>query len=215
MYSYIFDIGGVLVRYEHKEIIEVLSEKTKCSCDEIDRLFQRDSLYPVETGRMSCDDFYCSRIKAVMPDISYEAWLQVFIEHYTVNPEGMELLRQLKEKGRKVYILSNLAEYHKIAIEKKIPGFFELCDKNFFSYELGYHKPEIEIYEQVYRNIGARPEECVFFDDIMANIEGAERAGMIGIHFSNENIQSIWERVRKLEAGYRTSSKVEVLKKWM
>ena len=201
MYSFIFDIGGVLVSYDFKKVIGILSEKTKCEYKSIEGLFQFDMLYRIETGRMSCDDFFRSHVRSAMPGISYEEWVQVFIDHYTVNPVGMELLKQLKGQGSKVYILSNLAEFHKIALEKKIPELFSICDKNFLSYELGFHKPEIEIYEQVYKDIGEKPEKCVFFDDVTDNVEGAEKAGMKGIHFSNGNIEAIRKRIKELEMG--------------
>jgi FMN phosphatase YigB (HAD superfamily) len=34
---------------------------------------------------------------------------------------------------------------------------------------------------------GAQPEEAVFVDDVAANIEGAQRVGMRGIHFRSTN----------------------------
>ncbi|MCX7708363.1 MAG: HAD family phosphatase [Clostridia bacterium] len=195
MYSFIFDIGGVLIRYNTQEVIDILSAKTKCAPDKIERLFQHDLLYQVETGRMACNAFYENHILNAMPEISYEDWIQAFMEHYSVNPEGMELLQELKAKGHKVYILSNLAEFHKVAIERSLPEFFHHCEKNFYSYELGFHKPEKEIFEAVCSSIGEKPENCVFFDDMPANVEGANQAGMIGIRFSNECIDEIRERV--------------------
>jgi putative hydrolase of the HAD superfamily len=199
MYSYIFDIGGVLIPYDCQKIIDRLSVKTKCERINIERLFHHDLLYQVETDRISSDNFYKTHVCAAMPGLSYEDWLLEFVEHYSINPPGVELLQYLKEKGRKVYILSNLAEFHKVAIDRKIPQLFGMCNKCFFSYELGYHKPERQIYEQVCKSIGEKPESCVFLDDIKSNVEGAQSAGLVGIHFSNDNIEAIRKRVLELE----------------
>ena len=199
MYSYIFDIGGVLIRYDNKTLIEILAQRSGLEYVSIEKLFMHDCLYPIETGRISCQDFYKNHVMEVISDISYEDWIGVFFEHFTENPVGMELLLKLKKAGNDVYILSNLAEFHKIAIERKVPGFFSLCKKNFLSYELGYHKPEAEIYQEVCKGIGKSPANCVLFDDLRTNIEGAEKAGLIGIQFSNNEIKSIVEKIHKLD----------------
>lgn len=175
MFSYIFDIGGVLMKYDSSEVAEILSELTKCDYTVINQLFGHELLYQVESGRISCADFYSRYIKQAMPGLSYEGWIDVFTSHYTPNPQGLELLRHLKENGRKVYILSNLAEFHKIAMETKMPDFFGLSAMNFFSYELGWHKPEMQIYEEVCRRIGEAPQNCIFFDDLGLQMWKARR----------------------------------------
>ncbi|MCX7841883.1 MAG: HAD family phosphatase [Clostridia bacterium] len=198
MYSFIFDIGGVLIDYNYKKVAEELSVKTGCEYGKVESLFGLDVLHPVETGRITPDEFFQHHVRRIMPEISYKDWIQAYIDNFPVNPYGMELLQMVKAKGRKVYILSNLAEFHKDAIEARNPGFFELCDRNFFSFELGFHKPEAEIYEAVCSGIGEKPENCVFFDDMPANVEGAIKHGILGIHFSNSRIKEIRERVVKL-----------------
>ena len=114
---------------------------------------------------------------------------------HTLLEEGVSLLKDLKAKGHKVYILSNQAEYNRIAIEKKFPGFYSMCTYNFLSFELGYYKPDIRIYEAAIKGIGATPAECTFFDDLQENIDGAKKAGMNGICFAPERIQEIRAKV--------------------
>lgn len=200
MYNYIFDIGGVLVNFDYEEVAALLTEVNHCELDAVRSLFAYESLYQVESGRISVSDFFTKYISPVLSKVSYEDWINVFENHFTLNSVGLELLLELKQKGRKVYILSNLAEFHKIAIERKIPGFFEHCELNFFSYEMGYHKPELEIFQKLCKTIGDRPQNCVFLDDVQKNIEGAQKAGMKGILFSNERIDQVREKVRKLES---------------
>ena len=199
MYRYIFDIGGVLIRYDSEEIIGQLTKAYHCDAEAVGKLFSHELLYQVESGKISAEDFFTVHVSRVLPELTYEEWIGVFENHYTINPAGLDLLKDLKQKGRKVYILSNLAEFHKIAIERKIDGFFDHCHQNFFSYEMGYHKPELEIFRDLCTAIGEKPENCVFFDDLPKNVEGACEAGMKGILFSNDNIEQIYEKVRELE----------------
>lgn len=199
MYRYIFDIGSVLVKYDGDEVAERLAKMGGFDPETVKKLFSFDKLYPVETGRMPVAEFFAKDVQEALPGISFDSWLDKFVEHFEVNPEGFELMLELKAKGRKVYILSNLAEYHKVAIERKIPGFFEHTEHNFLSYQMGYHKPEQEIYQKVCEKVGDKPENCVFFDDVPKNIEGAQKAGLKGILFSNDRIVEIRKLVQELE----------------
>ncbi|HEX2945295.1 MAG TPA: HAD family phosphatase [Clostridia bacterium] len=200
MYSYIFDIGGVLVKYEHEAVIKLLTDFGGCDEAAIRSLFTEELVYKVQTGRIGDVDFFEKYVKCVMPDITYDRWIELHVGYFEVNPEGLELMLELKKKGRKIYILSNLAEFHKVAIERKIAGLFDYSMYNFLSYEMGYYKPEAEIYRGVVQKTGEPPENLVFFDDLPQNIEGAKKAGIKGILFSNDRIAEIREMVEKLEA---------------
>jgi len=200
MYSYIFDIGGVLIKYNHESVIKLLAGSGEYDEKAIRSLFVEELVYKVQTGRIGAADFFEKHVKAAMPDYTYEKLIEIHIEYFEVNPEGIELMLELKKKGRKLYILSNLAEYHKVALERKIPAFFDHSQLNFLSYEMGYYKPEAEIYQEVIRKTGERPENLVFFDDLPQNIEGAKNAGMKGKVFSNDRIGEIREFISRLEA---------------
>jgi putative hydrolase of the HAD superfamily len=203
MYSYIFDIGSVLVNYDDEKVVDLLTRNFKCELEAVQRLFTLEKLYQPETGRVSGRAFFDGSVKPVIPDLTYEKWLDIFTEHFALNETAMELLLELKQKGRKVYILSNLAEFHRVAIERKIPGFFNHCCRNFLSYELGYHKPEREIFRKVCEEIGEMPWNCVFFDDVEKNIKGAEQVGIVAIQYSNERIDEIRKKVHLLEEEAR------------
>jgi HAD superfamily hydrolase (TIGR01509 family) len=49
------------------------------------------------------------------------------------------------------------------------------------SHEVGVSKPDPAIYRHCEQRAGARAEECVFIDDIPANVEGARQCGWRGI----------------------------------
>ena len=46
-------------------------------------------------------------------------------------------------------------------------------------------KPQPEIYDLLIERYQLVPEECVFLDDTLPNVEAARRAGMHAIHFKN------------------------------
>lgn len=60
--------------------------------------------------------------------------------------------------------------------------FDTLFDAVVISGEVGIRKPDRAIYELAARDLGVAPGECVFVDDIPANVRGAVEAGMVGVH---------------------------------
>lgn len=61
-------------------------------------------------------------------------------------------------------------------------------DKIFVSYKLGLLKPDAEIYEQILTLLKAKPEEVIFIDDKLKNIETAKSIGINGIVFNKDTI---------------------------
>ncbi len=167
---YIFDIGGVLVRYNAEELADFISGISGCRPDDVKTLLHPDLLYKIETGRMSDLDFHKYYVCNVLPGLSFENLVNLYEQYFEISRPGYELMLELKGRGSKVYTLSNLAGFHKTAIERKIPGFFEQSDMNFLSFEMGLHKPEPEIYKELVDRVGEKPENLVFFDDAPQNV---------------------------------------------
>ena len=94
------------------------------------------------------------------------------------------LVKELKEKGYGVYLLSN-ASFRQPEYWNRVPG-SQYFDGTMVSAFVKRVKPEHEIYELFYVRFGLDPRECLFIDDSIANIEGAEHAGMDGIVFHGD-----------------------------
>jgi len=54
-----------------------------------------------------------------------------------------------------------------------------------FSCEIGLAKPDPTIYHYILKLCHVEPEESIFVDDFIDNIEAANRVGMHGILFKN------------------------------
>jgi putative hydrolase of the HAD superfamily len=59
--------------------------------------------------------------------------------------------------------------------------FPELFDAVVISAEVGMRKPEERIFRHAADLLGLAPEECVFIDDVAANVTAAEAIGMTGV----------------------------------
>jgi epoxide hydrolase-like predicted phosphatase len=63
--------------------------------------------------------------------------------------------------------------------------FPELFDTIVISGEVRLRKPQREIYLLAAKRIACEPADCVFVDDFRVNVEGAEAAGMAGVHHTD------------------------------
>ena len=92
-------------------------------------------------------------------------------------------IRELKQKGYRVLILSNFSEKAYRECGEKM-SFVEEADGAIISYKEKMIKPDREIYELIIDRYSLIPEECVFLDDRADNIEAARQMGMHGIVFT-------------------------------
>jgi 2-haloacid dehalogenase len=96
----------------------------------------------------------------------------------------VEIMKQLKEKGYPLYGLSNWsAETFPYARSKY--DFFDLLEDMVISGEVGYVKPEPEIYHLILEKIDKPAQECLFIDDSLPNIQQAKKMEFEVIHFQS------------------------------
>jgi putative hydrolase of the HAD superfamily len=107
--------------------------------------------------------------------------IKAFTEIFTPIPATFRLIRELK-RNYKVGLLSNTNECHYDRYFKKA-DIFPLFDSVSLSFEVKQMKPGERIYRDAVGKLQARPEECVYIDDIEAYAEGARRLGLLGIRY--------------------------------
>ncbi len=87
-----------------------------------------------------------------------------------------EFVKQLKENGYQVYLLSNYSKNH-FQVCKPYFRFLDYVDGGVISFEVKHIKPEPEIYQALIEKYGINPREAVFLDDLAVNLEGAKPFG--------------------------------------
>ncbi len=104
-------------------------------------------------------------------------------------------IHELKQKGYRVLYLSNFSEAAETDCAHAL-DFIPHMDGGILSYQDKVIKPMPEIYQLLIDRYGLVPEECVFMDDTVANLVGAEKFGIYTIHFLNRE-QAV-EELKKL-----------------
>ena len=94
-------------------------------------------------------------------------------------------IRELKERGYKVYALSNWSKpTYEACIDNQL-SFLKEMDGEIISFREHLLKPEPAIYQLLCERYNITPSEAVFLDDTAANVIGAIAHGLNAIHFQN------------------------------
>jgi 2-haloacid dehalogenase len=179
----VFDIGNVLVRWNPRYLFR------KTMKDEA--RMERFLATALAMDFVALTDIVADFSKAVaerakaFPEFARE--LHLFDERWVETlgepiEENVALLRRLKAAGRPVYAISNFATV-KFAIARQMFDFLNEFDDAVISGHVGVMKPDPRIFEILFERVGRRPEELVFVDDSLKNIEAARALGMPAIHF--------------------------------
>lgn len=182
----IFDFGQVLVHFDPEYM-------TRCyATDEEDiellKTVVFDRLYWDKLDSKDItDEELLSAVNSRLPERLHKTAETIYNNWYYNLPEmeGVrELLREVREKGFKTYILSDVSigfsdRYHEIDILKDFDGY---C----FSAAEGICKPDPAAIKNLMRKYGLKAEECFFIDDKPINIQGAAKAGVDGFVFDSD-----------------------------
>lgn len=107
--------------------------------------------------------------------------LDIFGVVYTgvINEDLFKITDTYRAKGHKIYLASNV-ESSKIDVFMEDFGLKNHVDNIFCSGSMGVAKPAFGFYHEVTQRIDTLPDDIIFFDDSMANIEGAQAYGWHG-----------------------------------
>ena len=174
----VFDMGNVLIDYQPMEYTQrFFPEPSEANlvCKE---LFDGPEWPLLDQGAIAPQTALlqiCSRLPEALRARTEELFLHWF-DQLTAIPETNALGKQLKEKGYRLYILSNAASsFHQYC--SCIP-IFPLLDGYIVSADEKLVKPDPAIYRLLCERYHLLPEECFFIDDRLENIEAAKRLGM-------------------------------------
>jgi epoxide hydrolase-like predicted phosphatase len=198
----ISDFGGVLTTPLVSSFASV-QDDTGIPMEELgramSRMEQQDGKHPLfelETGRVTEVDFLTKLADELEPQIGHRPEMHRFAEIYFEalhpNPPMIELMRELKDGGMRMAMLTNNVREWEPRWRSMLPvdEIFELVVDSAF---VGMRKPDAEIYDLTLDRLGSpAPETCLFVDDIEANVEAARALGLAAVHYRN-NDQAIRE----------------------
>lgn len=183
MNKFIFDFGGVVVRWSMDGVMNSINrpseekEKVKAA------LFHHNDWQLMDQGTLTHEQVIQN--SATRSGLSIEI-IELFFytarSYVTPVEEVYELLCRIKSQGYKLYGLSNMSENFYQCI-KDYPA-FKLFDGILWSYQDKLIKPNKEIWLTLLERYNLTAEECVFIDDMDYNIQAAKALGFQTVHFT-------------------------------
>lgn len=187
----IFDMGGVILGLDRSKCVERFVEIGIKNADELlDEFHQKGLFLRIEDGSMNAEDFRQELSKIANRELSYEeieyAWLGFIVD---VPQYKLDYMSSLREKGYKVYLLSNTNPYvmgwvrsnHLTEAGKPLDAYMDCL---FLSYEMKCVKPDPIIFQKMMESANMRAEESIFIDDSASNVATAKELGFHTIHLT-------------------------------
>lgn len=175
----IFDLYGTLVKYGvmHHPFRELLKWAR-----EHGRQVRDDDARQLMT--INADLFQLASHLGIHAPDDLLARLQISIDEelgsLTLFDDVIPTLARLESLGIQVAICSNLAQPYGVIIDTLLPQFKLL---KFLSYEMGFIKPEPEIYRKIVVESGCESELCLFIGDtFIADYDGPLKNGFQARH---------------------------------
>ncbi len=191
---FLFDLGNVLA----KSLDDYgLYNKLNCkiSYDEFLQYWWGDDLVlKAHMGLATDDEHVEALLKFCKSDLSINQFYEIYNSlDNSLYDETMEIINELKNKGYKVGLLSNLRlmDYKRYEEQIKKINF----DYLFLSYEIKCIKPSSDIYLQVIDALNCEAENIIFFDDNQKNVNGAKQLGINAYQVTGENIKEIFYKI--------------------
>ena len=182
----VFDYGMVLTDPPAPEAHEALLRITGLSAERFESLYWADRR-AYDNGALTGLEFWQKLVRDAglnlgppeleeLNDWDARMWT-------TVNPPMLAWHEQLKQRGLLTAILSNMGDSVHVRMEREFQ-WLSRFDVLVWSYRLRITKPDPAIYLHTLKELGTRPEETLFLDDRLVNVDAAKALGMKAQQFS-------------------------------
>lgn len=173
----IFDCFGVLLGNTYLHRLADLETKNPSAAEEL-----RAVNHATDMGILGREESL--RLMGDLLGTTAEALNKEQDEGEVRNEPLLDFIGQLKAtKQYKLGLLSNIISRERLDVRFEQGQLNALFDEVIASGDVGYIKPQPEIYTMMAHQLGVQPSECLFIDDIEDFCKGAEAVGMRAIHF--------------------------------
>ena len=180
----VFDLGGVVLALSYEQAVKRFEEiGLKDARQRLDAFEQKGIFGDLESGRISAEDFRRELSLLIGRELTmeecYTAW-HGYVDY--VPKRNLEALLSLRKRGYKVFLLSNTNPFMMQWADKDFDGeghpISYYFDALYLSYQCKVMKPRREIFEIMLHNEQLQPDETIFVDDSLRNVEAAAALGI-------------------------------------
>lgn len=179
----IFDLGNVIISFDHNRIVQQIEKYCPYKSDEIyQRILTSSITQDYNLGKISSLEFFDAVKNQLNLQIEFAEFSNIWNSTFDLKPILSEQMFKKLSETYRLMLLSDTNELHFEFIRQNFP-ILNYFDNFVLSYQLGVLKPSPEIFLAAVKKAGCLPEECFFTDDVKGNVEGAQKAGIKAFHF--------------------------------
>jgi glucose-1-phosphatase len=195
----IFDMGGVFLKTIDPRPREAMALRFGTTRKDLESIiFSSSTSLLSETGEISDQEHWQTVLQLFNQPI--DNYLKIYDEYFSgdvIDEDLLDYAVSLKTNFC-VGLLSNAWMNARTLLEERF-HFIDKFNESLFSYEVGLRKPDPNIYLKMVEMMGVKPENALFIDDLVENVNGAISAGLQSIQYIDT--QSLIKAVRKITAG--------------
>lgn len=191
----IFDMGNVLLDYAPRAYCHRIISDPGAAETVYRELFEGEEWKQMDAGAIT-EEEATGGIRKRIPQYadSLNRALEFWPSANRVMPGMTEIVSRLRANRYHLFLLSNTSlRFYQFHCCFEIFSFF---DGFLISAREKLMKPDPAIYRLLFSRFQLIPDECLFIDDMQANIDGAARVGMPGHLFSGPEDLSLFFRQR-------------------
>ena len=186
----IFDLGNVLVHYDHRATCAGLAALCQVDADAIASLLPEVG-DDMGVGKLDFDGFHRFMQARAGATADLDAFWLGFCAGLRRNGEALAYAVALQQRaGVSVAVISNTNDGHVLWLDEHVPELREF-DLVMMSNEVGLHKPDPEIFRLALELLAVEPGAALFVDDLAQNVTAAQALGMAGV------VHTDWESTGK------------------
>ncbi len=181
----IFDLGNVLIDFDHMIAAKRISKFTDKTPQEIFNLFFDSELTALfEEGKITALNFFSEVKKILNSKLDYAEFLPIWNEIFFLSERNQAVynLAKILKNHYKIALLSNINILHFDYLKKNF-SVFDAFHHIITSFESGTRKPDPLIYKKTLDLLEAAPQDTFYTDDRAEFIEKARNLGIRGFVF--------------------------------
>jgi putative hydrolase of the HAD superfamily len=183
----IFDLGNVLIDFDHNIAAEKISKFTHKTPQEIFDLFFDSELTALfEEGRLKPQEFFLKVREALNLKLDYNEFVPIWNEIFFLSEKNRRVynLAKLLKSHYTIALLSNINILHFDYLKKKFPV-FDAFHHIITSFEIGFRKPHPLIYKKILEILKVAACDVAYTDDRLELVEKAQGLGIKSFHFQD------------------------------
>ena len=179
----LFDLGNVVIDIDFNRALARWSAHAGCDIAAVRTRFTiDDALMRHEIGAISDAEFFASLRGSLGIDLSDAQFLEGWNAIFVGEAEGIAATLADAAARLPVYAFSNTNPAHEVFWSARFADTIRHFRKIYVSSTIRLRKPDAAAFRFVTADMGVAPERILFFDDSLANIEGARACGLQAVH---------------------------------